>query len=608
MKANKKTNIKKQKVTTPLKTSSFKTEWLLLLILLLTVFAYSNTLNNEILNFDDNEYFTNYPEILHLSLKSIKAYFSNYYVLMYQPIPILTFALTYKFYALTPAPYHIVNIFFHLLNIILVYIFTKKLTGKKEIGLIAALFFALHPMNIEAVSWISARSSSIFAFFYLASLIFYLTYLKNGFKIKHLLLTGLFFILSLFSKAHAVTLPVVLVIIDIFLNRKWDKKMIIEKIPFFILSLLFGIIAISDKGTTTNILSGLDKFTITDNFFLLSYSVSFYIIRLFIPAGLCSVYVYPVKAGGMLPFEYYAAPLFLILLIFIIFRFRKTKKFLLFGSLFFLAVISLTLQIIPSRLFIVTDRYTYLPYIGLFIILGYLYENIKKPFVKNSFTAIIVCAGIIFSIITWNRNQAWANDVTLATDIINKNPEVPYLSRAYGVRANYNLNRLQKANEAMKDYDKALLLDPNDRTTLYNRGVLRNKIKDFKGVIEDMEKASQQGLNNAELFNFLGAAYFNTGNLDKAVTNLKKAIEINPDFVEPYNNLGAIMGIQNKIEESITYIEKSLWIDPNNAESHRNRGLLYLKTNDIVHACIHFQKARQLGSNTVDDLLKENCK
>jgi len=608
MKPKKQTPIKKKNTATISKSPSVKPEWLLLLILVLTVFAYSNSFNHEILNFDDNEYFANYPEVINFNFANIKAYFSNYYVLMYQPIPILTFALTYKFFGLTPVPHHVINLFFHLLNIVLVYIFAKKLTEKREIGLIAALLFAVHPMNVEAVSWISARSSSIFAFFYLASLIFYISYLKMGCKTKHLLLTILFFVLSLFSKAHAVTLPVVLVIIDIFLKRKFDKKIILDKIPFFILSLIFGIIAISDKGTTSNIMGQLEKYSIFDNFFLLSYSLSFYLYRLFIPSHLCAVYVYPVKTDGMLPLEYYAAPFFLILLIFIIYKYRKTKKFILFGSLFFLAIISLTLQIIPSRLFIVTDRYTYLPYIGLFIILGYFYNTIEKPFVKNIFTVAIIITGLIFSLITWERNKVWANDVTLTSDIINKNPEVPYIARAFGIRANYNFNRLQKPNEALKDYNTAILLDPSERITYFNRGILKNKLQDYKGVIEDLEKANSLGLRNAQLNNYLGAAYYNTGDYNKAINNFKIAIEIKPDYVEAYNNLGATLGAQNKIEESTYYIEKALQIEPENAESHRNRGIIYVKRNDYSNACTHFLKAKQLGSTTVDDIIKLYCK
>lgn len=597
--------VKKKTTSEGIKMNPF---WLLIPVLIVTFLVYSNSFNNEMLNFDDNEYFADYPEVVNYNASHIKTYFSNYYVLMYQPLPIWSFAVTFKYFGLNPAPYHAVNLFFHLFNILVAFLFVRALTQKPYVALFVAAFFAIHPMNVEAVTWISARSSSMFVFFYLLSLLFYVKYHLSKFEPKHLVISCLFFILSLFSKAHAVTLPVIMVIIDIYFKRRWNLRFYVEKVPFFLLSLLFGIIAISDKGTTVNILHGLEKFTLVDNFFLLSYSVSFYIVRLFSPVNLCSVYVYPEKLNGALPPEYYIAPLLLAVLAFLVFRFRKKFPYLIFGTLFFLAGLSLTLQIIPSRLFIVTDRYTYLPYLGLLTIIGLLIFDTKSTTLRNALVTISVLAFVVFSVLSFNRNKVWANDLNLATDIINKNPAVPYIGRAYGVRANFYLNRLQNPQMALKDYDMAINLDQTDRITYYNRGVLRNKMQDNSGVIEDMEMAEKLGLRYHDLNNFLGAAYYNEGKLEKAVENFKKAIEINPGYIEAYNNLGATLGTLNQLDSSIYFIEKALELNPSHAESHRNRGILYLRENKNTEACFHFNKAKQLGSTTVDEFLSLYCK
>jgi len=581
--------------------------WWVALIIILAFVAYSNSFNNEFLNFDDNEYFSNYPEILHFNASAIIKYFSSYYVLMYQPLPILTFAVTYKLFGLSPAPYHILNLFFHLLNILLVYFFVKRLTLKAPVALISSLLFAIHPMNVEAVSWVSARSSSMFVFFYLFALLFYLKYTAEVYKPKYLILTLLFFLLSLLSKAHAVTLPLILVVIDIFHKRKWDKRMLLEKIPFFLLSLAFGLIAIAEKGTTTNILRGLEMFTLFDNFFLLSYSVSFYIVRLFLPLNLCAVYVYPEKAGGWLPFEYYLSPLLLIIIIWAVVRYRKTRPYLLFGVLFFMAALSLTLQIIPSRLFIVTDRYTYLPYLGLFIIIGYLLEEVKKRNLRNILTMLIVVGGIVFTALTYNRNRSWANDMTLGTDIINKNPEVPYIARAFGVRGNYYLNRLKDFDKAMKDYNTALTLDTTDAISYYNRGYLNDKLGNYKGVIDDMTRAGQLGIDNFLVNSFLGAAYFREKDIPKAIENFEISIKKNPDYIENYNNLGAIYSNMQRPDLSAPYIDKALAIDSNNTEALRNKGIIFFELKDYPEACRYWRKSRDLGATNVGDLLKAYC-
>jgi hypothetical protein len=129
--------------------------------------------------------------------------------------------------------------------------------NKTTTATIVAILFAIHPMSVEAVSWISARSSSMYVFFYVLALISYVQYHKNNFSFKYLGLTALFFILSLFTKAQAVTLPVLLFAIDYYYARKISMKMAMEKIPFFILSVIFGLITLHDPATKHNITNGM---------------------------------------------------------------------------------------------------------------------------------------------------------------------------------------------------------------------------------------------------------------------------------------------------------------------------------------------------------------
>ncbi|MBL0074037.1 MAG: hypothetical protein IPP34_20450 [Bacteroidetes bacterium] len=139
-------------------------------IVLLVFVLYGNSLRNDILTFDDNEYFQNYPEVLTLSWESVKTYFTSYYVIMYQPLPVLTFAINYHFSGLDTFPMHLLNLLFHLGNVVLVFAFVQKLTSNKIMALLIALAFGIHPMNVEAVSWISARSSGMYTFFFLAGM------------------------------------------------------------------------------------------------------------------------------------------------------------------------------------------------------------------------------------------------------------------------------------------------------------------------------------------------------------------------------------------------------------------------------------------------------
>ena len=150
-------------------------------LLIVTALVYSNGLHGGLLNFDDVEYFQNYPEVLNMTWKNICMYFSHYYVIMYQPLPVLSFALNYHFTGMDTFPIHMVNLLFHLCNIALVYILVKRLTGRFDAALIVALLFALHPMNVEAVTWISAREQRDVCLSFISSPSFFtLIILKKG--------------------------------------------------------------------------------------------------------------------------------------------------------------------------------------------------------------------------------------------------------------------------------------------------------------------------------------------------------------------------------------------------------------------------------------------
>src|SRR5579862_3164285 len=340
----------------------------LIAILIITGFIYSNALEHALLNFDDNEYFA-YPEIRQLTWHNLKLYFSHYYLIMYQPIPVLSFAINYYFSQVETFPLHMVNLIFHLLNVVLVYLFIQKLAHKQLIALLVAMLFAIHPMNVEAVTWMSSRSSGLYTFFYLLALLFYLKYIEFAQK-KYLVFVGVAFLLSLLCKAQAVTLPLILLVIDFYhsrINKTLLPGILLEKMPFFILSFIFGIIAIMDKNTLENITNGmLVSYTYPEIICLVCYSFVFYLYKLFVPINLCAIHVYPPLVNGYLPLIYYVSPFILLTGIASLWPIARNRKYVQFGLLLFLISIVINIQIIPSRLFIVSERYGYFPYLGLF--------------------------------------------------------------------------------------------------------------------------------------------------------------------------------------------------------------------------------------------------
>ena len=232
------------------------------------------------------------------------------------------------------------------------------------------------------------------------------------------------------------------------------QGILLEKIPFFILSCIFGIIAILDKNTIDNITNGmLISYTYPEIICLVCYSFVLYLCKIFAPIHLCAIYVYPPKINGYLPFIYYASPFILLTLIGLVWPIARNKKYVQFGLIFFLISILINIQFIPSRLFIVSERYGYFPYIGIFFIIDSFYNemkdeklNINEP-INRILYVLLLLYSLIFIGLTVQRNTIWKDDIRFMTDIINKNPGVPYLSRASGTRANAFISNNQLGNE-----------------------------------------------------------------------------------------------------------------------------------------------------------------
>lgn len=362
-----------------------------ILLLIITNFAvYYPTLNHRFLKeWDDewqvlNRYTTN-----GLSFENIQEIFSSFYNGQYSPLNQFIYTIIFTFNGLSPKGFHIANLVWHISYICLIFIFINKIlqlySGTKEtkniwIAFIAALLMAIHPIQVEAVSWISASKILTCSFFFMGSLVCYLSYLQN-FKLRYYIGTALFFICSFFCKEQAIILPVCLVLIDWFTQRKLaDKSVIIEKAPFFALSLCFLMVTMySYNRSFIQVVANNDFYTLPQRIAFMGFSLIEYLQKLLLPINLMYVYPYPMNTGDSLPIRFWFYPLILPIILYILWYFRKERVFI-FGSLFFLIQLSFFLHIIPLPRFAITaNRYLYIAALGFFLPLTwYLYEWIKQ--------------------------------------------------------------------------------------------------------------------------------------------------------------------------------------------------------------------------------------
>ncbi|MFM7768883.1 MAG: tetratricopeptide repeat protein, partial [Bacteroidota bacterium] len=355
------------------------------------------------------------------------------------------------------------------MNTLLVFILAYVLSSNSLfVAFFTSMVFGIHPMHVESVAWISERKDVLHAFFYLCALLVYYGYHLKGYRSPQwYVYTLVFFILSLLSKATAVTLPIVMVLCDLYWKRKLDKRAIIEKIPFFVLSLVFGLIAVLAQSKIS--MASADTFSVLERLIFSSYGFISYLLKFIWPANLSAFYPYPALDG--ISFWYYVSPVFVAIGLFFGVKSLRSINAVAFGWWFFIVSIALVLQFVSVGSAIMAERYSYLPYVGLSFSLAFWINTKSQHFSILLKSMIGLLIGVFLvgnAYLTYQRNKIWKNSETLWTDVINTNPEVPV---AYKNRGTF-LAKNGRNEEALQDFNRYLELNPKDPLIFSNRGNL----------------------------------------------------------------------------------------------------------------------------------------
>jgi hypothetical protein len=275
---------------------------------IITYICFSNALKNDFTNWDDPGYVIDNALVKSLSFDNLKAIFSTYVMGNYHPVAILSLAIDFYFHQLDPHGFHATSVILHLINVLLVFLFVQKLSNRLIAAFIAAVLFGIHPMHVESVSWVAERKDLLYVLFYMASIIAYTLFIKKEKnKTVYYAASIALFILSLLSKGQAVTLPVILLLIDYYSSRTFDKKVFLEKIPFFAISIVMGVVAVLAQ-KESGAIADMPNHAWYDRIFFASYSFINYIWKMILPLNLSAYYPYPVKQGNFYPSFFYAAP------------------------------------------------------------------------------------------------------------------------------------------------------------------------------------------------------------------------------------------------------------------------------------------------------------
>lgn len=509
---------------------------LLILVLIATALTYSSVFDQakEFTNWDDPAYVTEQPLVRSLDAETIRTLFKTETRIAanYHPLTMLTLAWDYERGKGAIAPFMQTTLMLHLINTALVFMLIGMLfRGNLVLSVLCTAFFGLHPMHVESVAWVAERKDVLYSAFFLLSLITYIRYMRGG---SWLWLTAAFasFVASCYAKPMAVTLPVVLVLFDVYEKRSFSIRTVLEKVPFFIVSLIFGLLTLEVQSSISVGLVDTTYYTLPERILFAGYGITQYIVKLFVPGPMSAFYPYPEQNGDPESVVYLlaavAAALIGLTLWFYVRRRSELTERIFFGMAFFLVTVSIVLQFISVGGAIIADRYTYVPYIGLFVAVGALLQHATKS-LKAPFTAlgIIAVASVAYGYTAAHRVDVWRDSGLLWEDVIAQYGSRP-IYHAYNNRAVFYLGKGDLAR-AERDYVLLERAGTEKSYTYKGYGQLLMSQKRIPEAVVRLTKALRYGGPDAQVLYARGACYSELGKRDSAIADFIEARKITPN-------------------------------------------------------------------------------
>lgn len=587
-------------------------------LLLITLTLYWPSFQFDFVNYDDQVYVLNNPFIQNPSLTFL---LDGSNTGNFHPITMLSLLLDHWLGSGSASIFHFSNLVWHVLNTLLVYVFTGRLfSGKNGFAFFISLLFAIHPMHIESVAWISSRKDLVYTFFYLISLITYYDYLKTDQK-KHLIFAIIAAVFSLLSKPAAITIPVALMLLQYWKYATFTLQRILPLLPLFFGSLIIGVLTIQLQ--SNDAINDLETYSIIERVGFAFYGLYFYITQSLIPLNLTPMHPYP-KTIEMMSWAF-LLPIFIgfVLVTLGLFIARKNRSFG-FAFLFFLLNLLLMLQFVSIGRAIVAERYSYLSYLGLFIAFGLLLDKFPSTDkFQHKFYLLGLVLGIPLFTISKDQVRVWQNSETLWSKTITENPTDWY---GFIGRGNYyseigknkkaladflmsieidpnqfenyfNLGDLQhkmgRNIEAISTYSSAIQLNPNYEKAYINRGQFYMSMNDGVNALADFNTAISIHPKSFLAFNNRGNLYLLTNKKVLAISDFSEAININPDYAKAWFNRGTAQ-IESNPKKAIQDLEQAVFINPNYFDAYNNLGSVYYQLQNFEFAVSSFSRATQI--------------
>lgn len=543
------------------------------LIVGIIVLSFYPILNAGYITWDDGDYINNNPDIKIFSIENIKNIFTSIYLGNYQPISVLSYMPDYILGNGSPLNFHITNLILHIFNSYIIFSLTKKLSQNTSLSFFVTLLYTIHPMQVESVAWIAERKNLLYGMFYWLSVYFFVLYLKAPNKKLYVFCISAF-LLSLLSKGQAVSLPLSLIgIIYLSEHHQNIKPLMIKLIPFFILSLIFGVIAIYAQSQHGYINTSREH-DIAEKASMFCSGYIMYVYKILLPVNLSALYPIP----AILPWYYLLSiPVIIAFAYFIIWCAIKNRNRKLIGVvLLFSSNIIFILHIIPVGEAIIADRYAYIAIWPLaYYIVSLAYQTFKEKKDFALFLGVLIIA--VFSFLTLKRSYIWQNNISLFTDVIRKYPNseigLNSLGAAYSKISNYPV--------ALKYINKAILIDSLYFQAYYNKAVIYRQQKNNDSSLFFLNKTLKIQPLYKDAYLLAGIIYKDKKMYAEAIMNFKEYLKYDSGNGEVFYNTGLCYDLSGNSSAAIPFYINAITLNYKEEYVYLNRAIAYGNIGDF---------------------------
>ena len=592
-----------------------------------------------------------------ITIESIRWAFTTYYASNWHPLTWMSHMLDVQLFGLNPRWHHLINLFFHIANtLLLFYLFNRMTKAPWKSAFVAALF-ALHPLHVESVAWVAERKDVLSTFFWMLTMVAYIHYIEHR-RLKNYLAVFAFFALGLMAKPMLVTLPFVLLLLDywplrrlqrlqeagsgkrgagseskntiveaepVFGNKRKGKSgekqlvqtivqdakpadrryqwasvrpLLIEKIPFFALAALSCIVTYAAQKNGGSVVS-FEAIQPAARIANASVSYIIYIGKTIWPNDLAVYYPYP----GSWPLrQVLGAALLLIAVTFAAIWQAERLPYLAFGWLWFAGTLVPVIGIVQVGAQAMADRYTYIPLIGLFIVAAWGVPDLRQKWRYRKealFTLSVLILPCLF-FVTWRQVGYWNNSIALYDHALSvTSPNDAILNNrgvAYGQSGNLR--------QAISDYDRAIEINHGNPEIYNNRGIAYGKLGNHGQAIEDFDRAIELNPEQAEAYFNRGVAYDKLSRHRRAIEDFDRVIKIDPTHVEASFNRGVAYGELGNHSQAIEDFDRVIGIDPEDGRAYFNRAVAYGELGDRSRAIEDLKTAARLNNEDAKDFLR----